>query len=106
MESGFIGRIPPQNIEAEQSVLGAMLLDVDIIPSVVEILKIEDFYREDHREVFKVILDLFESNEPIDLISVSENIRLKNLSDNAGSSGVSYKYGKPCTYNRPYQVLC
>lgn len=88
MDINALGRIPPHNIQAEQSVLGSMLLDKDIIPNVTEILKSEDFYREDNREIFDAILDLFNSAEPIDLITVSEQLKLRGTLDNVG--GLEY----------------
>ncbi len=88
MDIGALGRIPPQNIQAEQSVLGSMLLDKEAIPVITEILRNEDFYREDHREIFEAIMDLFESAEPIDLITVSEQLKIRGTLDNVG--GLEY----------------
>jgi len=76
MDIGALGRIPPQSIEAEQSVLGSMLIDKEVIPIVMEILKPEDFYRPDHREIYDVIIELFDRAQPIDLITVSERLKL------------------------------
>ncbi|MCX7923020.1 MAG: replicative DNA helicase [Clostridia bacterium] len=88
MDIGVLGRIPPQNIEAEQSVVGSMLLDKEVIPSITEILKSEDFYREDHREIFEAIIDLFDKAKPIDLITVSEQLKLRGTLDSIG--GLEY----------------
>ncbi len=88
MDISALGRIPPQNLEAEQSVLGSMLLDKEAIPAVTEILKSEDFYREDHREIFEAVLDLFAKAEPVDLITVSEQLKLRGNLDNVG--GLEY----------------
>lgn len=76
MDIGALGRIPPQSVEAEQSVLGSMLIDKEVIPIVMEILKPEDFYRPDHREIYDVIIELFDRAQPIDLITVSERLKL------------------------------
>lgn len=76
MDMGSLGRIPPQSIEAEQSVLGSMLIDKEVVPVVMEILKPEDFYRPDHREIYNVIIELFDKAQPIDLITVSERLKL------------------------------
>lgn len=81
-------RIPPNNIEAEQSVLGALLIDKEAVPIVTEILKPEDFYREDHKEIYKAILDLFDAGNPIDIISVKEQLRLRGTLDEVG--GIEY----------------
>jgi len=76
MELGTLGRIPPQSIEAEQSVIGSMLIDKEVIPVVMEVLKPEDFYRPDHKEIYDVIIELFDRAQPIDLITVSERLKL------------------------------
>lgn len=88
MDLGVLGRIPPQNVEAEQSVIGSMLLDKEVIPVITEILKAEDFYREDHKEIVEAILDLFDKAEPIDIITVSEQLKLRGSLDNVG--GLEY----------------
>ena len=74
------GRLPPQNIEAEQSVLGALMLDKEAIYRIADILHPNDFYRETHAEIYKAMLSLFEKNEPIDLLSLKEV--LLSTSDN------------------------
>lgn len=88
MDISALGRIPPQNIEAEQSVIGSMLLDKEVIATATEILKAEDFYREDHKEIFEAILDLFERAEPVDLITVSEQLKERGSLDAVG--GLEY----------------
>ena len=81
-------RIPPQNLEAEQSILGGILLDNHAINSVLEILETRDFYSEAHRKLFTAIVELSERNEPIDLITLSSCLRDKKHLDAAG--GTSY----------------
>lgn len=81
-------RIPPQAIESEQSVLGSMILDKDTILDVIEILKPDDCYREDSREIFTAIMDLFDQAKPVDIISVSENLKLRGSLDRVG--GLEY----------------
>ena len=88
MDIGALGRIPPQSLEAEQSVLGSMLLDKEVIPVVLESLKSVDFYRDDHKEIFEAVLDLFEKAEPVDIITVSEQLRIRGTLDNVG--GLEY----------------
>lgn len=68
-------KVPPQNIEAEQAVLGAIMLESDMGSPVFAILQPEDFYRDNHRYLFAAIRDLFEKGEPIDLVSVAESLR-------------------------------
>ena len=69
-------RLPPQNIEAEQSVLGSLMLDRDAVIKVSDILGPADFYRGAHQFIFETMLELFERNEPIDLLSASIIIQL------------------------------
>jgi replicative DNA helicase len=88
MDISAIGRIPPHNTEAEQAVLGCMLLDSDVIPTVTELLRSEDFYREDHREICEAILDLSEKARPVDIITVSEQLQLRGTLDGVG--GLEY----------------
>ncbi len=81
-------RIPPQNREAEQSILGGILLDNESLHSVLEILQIPDFYSEAHRRIFSAILDLYDRNEPCDLITLSNILNDKSQLDNVG--GMAY----------------
>ncbi|HWR98546.1 MAG TPA: replicative DNA helicase [Candidatus Methanoperedens sp.] len=73
-----LDRLPPQSLEAEQSVLGAVLLDNAVLPRVIEILQPEDFYRGAHRRLYAAMLDLFERDESIDLITLRERLEQKN----------------------------
>ena len=68
-------RVPPQNIEAEQAVLGAMMIKKEAIVEVQEILQPEDFYREAHRHVYEAMLDLTEHDEAVDLVTLTEQLR-------------------------------
>lgn len=86
--TGLPERIPPQNIEAEQSVLGSMLLEKEAINTAIEILKEEDFYREAHRLCFKAMLELAEKSEPIDVVTLTEILRQKKALETIG--GVFY----------------
>ncbi|MHB9032138.1 MAG: replicative DNA helicase, partial [Anaerolineae bacterium] len=67
-------RLPPQNIEAEQSVLGSLLIDPDAIIRVSGFLQAPDFYRETHQIIFKAIMDLHERRTPADLITVIDEL--------------------------------
>lgn len=80
-------KLPPQNIEAEQSLLGALLIDKDAIVSIGELLKPDDFYRsEQHGQIYRAILTLFEKREPIDLITVTEVLKQNGCLDKVGGS--------------------
>jgi replicative DNA helicase len=68
----MIDRLPPQSVEAEQSVLGAILIDRDTMIEIADFLKPEDFYRQAHGRIYATMLDLSERREPIDIVTVSE----------------------------------
>ena len=68
-------RTPPQNIDAEMSVLGGMLLSKDAIADVIEILQSTDFYRPAHTTVYNVILELFGKGEPADAVTVGAELK-------------------------------
>lgn len=84
MDIGALGRIPPQNVEAEQSVIGSMLLEKEVVPVIIEILKSEDFYREDHKEIFDAIMELFDRGESIDIITIADQLKLRGSLDAVG----------------------
>jgi len=90
-----IERIPPQNLEAEQGVLGSTLLDRDAIARVAEALRPEDFYRDLHRTIYTVILELFERGEPVDLITVTNRLASIGKLDDVG--GATYLASLPNT---------
>lgn len=69
-----MGKVPPHSIEAEESVLGAMILDKDAITEVTDIIKDVDFYREAHKEIFGAIIELYNKNQPVDLVTVSDQL--------------------------------
>ena len=76
--------MPPQNIDAEQSVLGGVLIDPEALNKIVDIVDAADFYREDHRTICQLVLDLYEKNEPIDLVTVSSLARDRGLLEKIG----------------------
>ena len=71
-------RIPPQNIEAEQAVLGAMLIDKEAVVTVAEKLVPEDFYRESHKVIYAAMLGLYMKNQAIDLLTVTDVLKKEN----------------------------
>ena len=68
----MIDRLPPHSLEAEQSVLGAILIDRETIIEIAEFLAPQDFYRQAHGTIYRAMLELFERREPVDLVTVSE----------------------------------
>ena len=69
-----LGKIPPHDIEAEQAVIGSMLTDQDAVMTAVERLKSDSFYREDNKLIFEAIVNLYNRSEPIDLITVKDEL--------------------------------
>ena len=72
-------KIPPQNLEAEQSLLGCLLLDQDCIVKVADRLQCEDFYKDAHQKTYESILELFEKREPIDILSLGNKLEEKKI---------------------------
>lgn len=81
-------RVPPQNIEAEQAVLGAMLIDKEAIAKTTEVLSADDFYREAHRVIFSAMLELYNKNEAVDMVTVTEILKRDNKLEDIG--GIAY----------------
>ena len=78
-------KLPPQNIEAEQSLLGALLIDKDAIIQVAELLEPYHFYRsEQHGQIFAAMKQLFDRREPIDLVTLTEELKKKGGYDAVG----------------------
>jgi replicative DNA helicase len=103
-ETPKLDRNPPQDIEAEQSVLGGMLLSKEAIADVVEVLRADDFYRPAHQTIYDAILDLYGRGEPADTITVAAQLTLRG--DIARVGGSSYLFtlmsGVPTAANAGY----
>jgi len=81
-------KVPPQNLDAEQSVLGGIMLDNQALNSALEILDADDFYSEAHRKIFSAIIELYNKSEPCDIITLSNILKNRTQLDQAG--GISY----------------
>lgn len=82
-----IAKLPPQNIEAEQSLLGALLIDKEAIIKVTELLNPSDFYRtEQHGQIYSAIVTLFEKREPIDIVTVTEELKKHETYEKIGGA--------------------
>lgn len=77
---------PPQNIEAEQSLLGSLMLDKNAIIKVVDFVSAGDFYKDAHKEIYQAMVEIFEKSEPMDIISISTKLREKGKLDQIGGS--------------------
>ena len=85
MEKEVVSKIPPNDIVAEQAVLGSMLADKDATVKAIEILKPEDFYRDDHKEIYSSMLELYGIGEPIDFLTVRSNLEQRGTLEKVGS---------------------
>ncbi|MCC5889765.1 MAG: replicative DNA helicase [Alkalibacterium sp.] len=79
-------RLPPQNIEAEQSVLGSILLNPEALISAMEFIEADDFYRRAHQLIFQVMVELNERNEAIDVVTIANGLEAKKLIDDVGGT--------------------
>ncbi|HBA56028.1 MAG TPA: replicative DNA helicase [Syntrophorhabdus aromaticivorans] len=88
MKAPTKGQVPPQNLEAEQSLLGGLLVDPESINKIVDMVGPDDFYKDAHGRIYEVMLDLYERNEAIDIITVTSLARDKGLMERMG--GITY----------------
>lgn len=84
----FMTKIPPHSIEAEQSALGALILDQDAVTEVIELIGEDDFYKEAHKAIYRGIIDLYNKNEPVDIITLSEELGKAGVLEDIG--GIEY----------------
>jgi replicative DNA helicase len=80
-------RLPPQNVEAEQSVLGSLLIDPDALLKVTPFLRPEDFYRETHGQIYRAILGLHEQRQPADFVTLCEELERRGQLEHVGGPG-------------------
>ena len=83
-----LGKVPPHDIEAEQAVIGSMLTDRDAVMAAVEKLKPDSFYREDNKSIFEAIVNLYNKSDPIDLVTVKDELTSMGLFEKVG--GMEY----------------
>jgi replicative DNA helicase len=81
------GFVPPQNIEAEASLLGAILIDSDAIVKVADIVRADDFYDERHARIYEATMQLYEKHSPIDVLTLSDQLRSTGMIDIVGGAG-------------------
>ena len=102
----MMGKIPPHSLEAEQSALGAMILDKDAVTEVVELITDEDFYKEAHKAIFTGIIELYNRNEPVDIVTLSEELGKQGIIDNIGRFRVFSGFDHHGGRHDQCQVLC
>lgn len=81
------GRIPPQAVEIEEAILGSMLIEEQAASIAVEMLQVDDFYKPAHRQIFEVLTKLYDRDNPLDLLTVENELRDQKLLDTIGGSG-------------------
>ena len=81
MDESLISRVPPNDTQAEQAVLGCILVDKEAMLTVIEILSEEDFYRPEHAEIYGAMLDLNAKNTPIDLLTLKDQLNIRGKYD-------------------------
>jgi replicative DNA helicase len=95
------GKLPPQNIELEETLLGTLILDKNAITRIADILLIEDFYRHENRTIYGTVLELFEKGKPIDVMTITNRLKEKEqLNEVGGASYLATLVNKaPASYN-------
>src|SRR5258708_15530761 len=86
-----VEKLLPQNVEAEAGVLGSLLIDPEAVVQVAEFLRPDDFYRDAHRTIFQAVLELYESGEPADLITLTDELQRRGQLEDIGGPA----YPKP-----------
>jgi len=81
-----LGKVPPQAIDLEEAVLGALMLEKDALTNVIDILKPDTFYKDSHKEIYATIVDLFNNSEPVDLLTVTNHLRKKGKLELVGGA--------------------
>ena len=89
-----VAKLPPHSLEAEQAVLGGLMLDNDAWLKVAGHVIEEDFYREDHRLIFRAIQHLAENHKPYDVVTLSEWLKTRGQLEDAGGAGLSWHPGQ------------
>ena len=98
----LLNKTPPHDLEAEESLLSAVLIDNDTLLDVVDILKPEDFYKKAHGKIFHAIIELFNRDEPADLVTVATRLKEKDELEDIGGAELSCRHCR-C---RPHGCQC
>lgn len=86
MAKQIVGKIPPQDLDAEKSIIGSIMIDRDAIISIAQVIKPEHFYKEAHSDIFSAMFELYENREPIDLITLTAQLKKKGVFDKVGGA--------------------
>ncbi|MCR4324358.1 MAG: replicative DNA helicase [Candidatus Curtissbacteria bacterium] len=101
MATQTTGHVPPNDQDAERSIIGAILLDSESLTSIIQILKAEHFYKEGHSNIFSAIIDLYEKRDPIDLVTLTAQLKSRGNFDKVGGTAylASLASGVPTAAN-------
>ena len=80
-------RLPPQNLDAEMSVLGAMLLDKEAIAQAIESIGPDSFYKEANAKVYSAVIQLYDTNQPVDIVTITEYLKKQKELESVGGAG-------------------
>src|SRR5262245_2812930 len=83
-EQALKDRLPPQNPEAEKSVLGSMLRDNGVIGDVIQIVRADSFYSDAHQKIYQAIIELYDRSKPVDLVMLADTLQQKGLLEDVG----------------------
>jgi replicative DNA helicase len=83
-----MGKMPPQALELEEAILGALMLEKNAISLVLDVLKPESFYKESHKEIYRAVVSLFEQSQPVDLLTVTNQLRSDGQLEMVGGPAV------------------
>ncbi len=106
MEEALIKRVMPHSIEAEQSVVGAMLMDKDAITTAGEIISGDDFYQASYGVIFDSMIELFNEGKPVDLITLQERLKEKRCTGRDCQSGICQRAGDSSADFCECEILC
>ncbi len=101
----IVEKLLPQNIEAECGVLGSIIIDPEAIVQVSDFLRADDFYRDAHRTIYEVILQLYEEHEPADFITICDELERRNQLEDVGRSQLYHLAHQPGSHKWQRRVL-
>ena len=97
--------LPPQHIEAEESIISAILIDNNMLLDVIEILAPADFYRSAHQKIYTAIIDLFDKTEPIDLVTLTNRLKEKGNLGKSGAPATSHAWSIPFLWRSMLPIM-
>lgn len=101
-----INRPLPQNVEAVQAVLGALIIEGSLINEVLEVLTPDDFYKYSHKNILNAMIELDKATKPIDILTVFEYLKSKDhMLEDVGGEQLSYIFNRNSTYDCEYYIL-